>query len=466
MRWSPGLRRFLATGTILTLVLGLALAGNFAPAGSDAQSLDASSTVSIGESNDETQRAELLDYFGVDDASDVVDVTVQETLQTWEGVFDLSGVDSAYSSTSLTCSPAESGVDVATRNIEMVPPELYALTLVTAGISDAQLVVAAPDDAIALGMTALTGVFKTWDLAPCAGMGNDPERRDLALRQLALIASIGQRHGGAGAVGQATELMLALQQSVVGGAAAPDELDELVTAQAEELGFPLDADEQASMVDFLDQLSGAQVEWGAFGDGWSVDYPDDDTRVLMRPGSGPDGSSGAEAGPAGVGGAIEAVPSATPTATAPATATPPVPTATPRAVTVPSPTATPTGVAAGVAGPTDIGGSPGSGQDDRPFPWWLLLGLIPFALLILLFARRRRRRDTALIANRVSPAWAVAAVGRRQAGEPVDAGTAIVHRTSFSPVLRHSHGWIRGLRRPRGDRRSPHGTVGRGISGR
>ncbi len=452
MTRSPGLRWFHAARTMLTLVLGIALAGNLAPTISDAQSLEVSSTVSIGESNDEAQRAELLDYFGVDDVSDVVDVTVQETLQTWEGIFDLSGVDSAYSSTSLICSPAGSGVDVATRNIEMVPPELYALTLVTAGISDAQLVVAAPDDAVALGMTALTGVFKTWDLAPCVGMVNDPARRNLALRQLALVASIGQRQGGAEAMGQATQLMLALQQSVVEGTVAPDDLDETVTAQAEELGVPLDADEQASMVEFLGQLSGAQVEWGAFGDGWTVDYPDDDTRVLMRPGSGPDGASGVEAVPAGVGGQIgdmpSAVPTATSTATATATATPPLPTATPRVVTVPSPTATPPGAAAGVTGPTDVGGSPGSSQDDRPFPWWLLLGLIPLALLILLVARRRRSRGPALIASRVSPARAAAAVGRRRAGAPVDVGAAIVHQTSSTPVLRHGRGWIHGLRRP------------------
>ena len=450
MTRSPGLRRFHAARTMLTLVLGIALAGNLAPTISDAQSLEVSSTVSIGESNDEAQRAELLDYFGVDDVSDVVDVTVQETLQTWEGVFDLAGVDSAYSSTSLSCGPARSGVDVTTRNIAMVPPELYALTLVTAGISDVQLVVAAPDDAIALGMTALTGVFKTWDLAPCAGMVNDPARRNLALRQLALVASIGQRQGGTGAVGQATELMLALQQSVVGGTVAPADLDETVTAQAEELGFPLDSDEQASMVEFLGQLSGAQVQWGAFGDGWTVDYPDDDTRVLMRPGGGPDGASGAAGVPAGVGGQIGNMPSAAPTATATATATatPPLPTATPRVVTVPSPTATSTAAAAGVAGPTDGGGSSGSGQDDRPFPWWLLLGLIPFALLILLVARRRRRRGTALIASRVSPARAAAAVGRRRAGATAEAGAAIVHQTSSTPVLRHRRGWRHALRRP------------------
>jgi uncharacterized protein YpuA (DUF1002 family) len=77
----------------------------------------------------------------------VTTVTVDETARAMEGIFDTSGITSAYSSTALTCLDQGAGLEVATRNITVVPPALYAMALATAGIDDATLVVAAPADA-------------------------------------------------------------------------------------------------------------------------------------------------------------------------------------------------------------------------------------------------------------------------------------------------------------------------------
>ncbi|MDP9363857.1 MAG: DUF1002 domain-containing protein, partial [Chloroflexota bacterium] len=142
-------------------------------------------SITIGESNDAAQQAELLAYFeaGADDK--LATVSVEETLAAMAGIFDLEGVDTAYSSTALACREPGSGLEVSTRNIEVVSPELYALALVTAGIEDAELLVAAPDDAPALGMTALTGVFTTMDGAPCGPGNGAAARQRFALEGLA-----------------------------------------------------------------------------------------------------------------------------------------------------------------------------------------------------------------------------------------------------------------------------------------
>jgi uncharacterized protein YpuA (DUF1002 family) len=423
----------------LALVIGAMSASVIRP--TPVSAADSTTVVAIGESNNADERAELLGVFGVEDSPDIVDVTVDETLTAWDGIFDLTGVDSAYSSTALTCGQTGSGVAVSTSNIEIVPPELYALTLVTAGLTDVELIVAAPDDAPALGMTALTGVFKSWDLSSCAGTGSDSSRRTLALQQLALVAGIGEAHGGAEAVRSTTNLLLASQQAVVLGEVGPADMDALVTAQADEQGLTLSADEQAGVVDFLDQLAGAGVDWNTFATEWTVDRASD-TQVVMRPGVPADSPApGAEA--TGVGGAIGTIRPAPATATATAERQPtqtPEPTATVVATATAQATATATTApAAGITQPTDSGGSPSTNTSRLPSPWWLLLALLPLSLLALLILRRHRR--TPLLARQRGLVSAGHGLAQRRTRESAAVAAVMHGEPTMRPVQRRSMTW-------------------------
>jgi hypothetical protein len=97
----------------------------------------ATTTITIGESNSPAQVDELLAAFEATGDEPVTTVTVDETARAMEGIFDTSGITSAYSSTALTCLDQGAGLEVATRNITVVPPALYAMALATAGIDDA-----------------------------------------------------------------------------------------------------------------------------------------------------------------------------------------------------------------------------------------------------------------------------------------------------------------------------------------
>jgi len=199
-----------------------------------------------------------------------------------EGIIDVSDITSAYSSTALTCRSAGTGVEVQTRNIEVVPPALYAMALATAGIDDATLVVAAPADAPAEGMTALTGVFQTWDLAPCGGASLDPERQTLALEELALAMRIGDGLGGETGPQDATDLLLAIQQAII-----VDDPDgragvvEAIETQERETGTTVLDAERDDLVDLMARLASDRLAWGSFGDGWTLTRDDDD-RVTLR----------------------------------------------------------------------------------------------------------------------------------------------------------------------------------------
>lgn len=325
---------------------------------------DPGRTITLGESNTAAQREELLAYFQAGEDDRVLDVTLADTQRAMDGIYDVSDISSAYSSTALTCRSAGTGVEVETRNIEVVPPALYAMALATAGIDDATLVVAAPDDAPAEGMTALTGVFQTWDLAPCGGATLDRERQELALEELALAVQIGRELGADGGVQEATDLLLATQQAVIVDQPRDREaVDEVVAAQERATGVTVPAAQRDDLVELMTRLAGQRIDWGSFGNGWSLEQGDDDSRVTL--------TALAVGGPTG---SVDPTPTITPTAAA---------------------TVTPT--AGTVSGPVD--GTGGTTSSGRRWPLGLAGALGSLALLALLVGgllmvlRRRRRRS-------------------------------------------------------------------------
>ena len=465
-----------SVGKIL-LCLTLALVA-FLGSSLNAVAADPPRVIALGESNDAAERAELLAYFGSTDAALLVPVTVDETLTATGDSYDLSGVDTAYSSAAISCAAAGAGVAVVTRNIEVVPPSLYALALVTAGITDVRLAVGAPDDAPALGMTALAGVFKAWDASPCGRGGRDDDRRALALDEVALVARIGQAQDTPDGVSAMASAMQNAQLHVVTDNADPEQA---LTASADAAGVVLTDSDMADGVAFLNRLAETGIDWNGYALGWTLAPGEKGDGVLIVPNERPAKSAVKAAVPTGVGGEIVATASPTPRQTAtPAATSTAIPTAT--ATTVPTATGTATPAAAGFAhitGTLQGGGgegvtvaetgstrtvnlafvdgaaitrsghtaqfsdlragdqisgtvrlgdgkivalnaTPGAAQGrgsilDRN-RLAAAIGLLLLALLLaLLFISRRRRPH--VFARRVSPAVAAAAVARRRAAE-------------------------------------------------
>ncbi len=289
---------------------------------------DTSTTITIGESNTDAQVQEILGYFGAEQATPTLTVTLADTQREMDGIFDTSGITSAYSSTALICRTAGSGLDVSTYNITVVTPGLYAMALATAGVDDAELIVAAPEDAPAEGMTALAGVFATWKTGPCASGALNPDRQRLALEELALTAEVGQALAETmdNGVQTAADVVLATQRRiVVGRLANPTAVDAALAAEETAAGVSVPAEERARLVDLLTRLGGGGIDWGTFAGGWDIGRDDANTAVTMT-GRAVGGASAAPtvAAVAAVATATPA-PAATATPTATATAIPPTP---------------------------------------------------------------------------------------------------------------------------------------------
>jgi hypothetical protein len=229
-------------------------------------------------------------------------------------------------------------------------------------------------------MTAMTGVFKTWDLTSCSGSGSDPLRRQRALEQLALITEIGQESG---AVRQTTLVVLDAQQAIIGTQVTTAQLDVIVASRSKAAGVDLRDKDQAAIVAFLADLSGAGFDWGEFTGGWSTQYADDGSSVVLKAHDKAFMQSG-QAIPAGIGGVPGPI----------AVAASPIASASPTAVLT-NATSTPTPMVRHDSTTSFMGMVTEHGRDgrDKLLRWWpqaVVLG----ALLLLGIGVRRQPSET------------------------------------------------------------------------
>ena len=277
----PGPHRVIAILVILAVVSSAV--GRVGVAAQDGK------VITLGESLSEEQRDELLDYFGYDGGDEVITITVEQTRDAMRGIFaGADAIPSAFSSTALTCRELGEGIDVTTYNITFqpaVPPSMYALALVTAGIGDVTLVVAAPDLAVAQGMTALAGVFESYERKPCDSGLTSETRQRLALEAMAIAADFGNLlyyNGNPNGMQVATDLVLqSQQQMVVNRLSGEAEIGDVVAAQEQAANVQMPADLRDKLVALLVRLARENIDWSTFAEGWTIEFNNADAQTFQ-----------------------------------------------------------------------------------------------------------------------------------------------------------------------------------------
>jgi len=229
--------------------------------------------ISLGESNTDAQRQELLGYFGAGDTAQVDVITVADTQRAMQAVIPGFNLSSAFSSAALTCRPLGDGLEVTTINITQITPAMFAMALVTAGVGDATLIVAAPAAAPAQGMTALTGLFQAWDKVKCESAQTTPTRQQLALRELAITVEISTAIGEA-QTGYAGAFVIDTQRLIVTNHATSREAITAAVQQMEAAyGFTVPEPSRTKLIDLMVDLAKEQIDWSTFAAGWTIEYP-------------------------------------------------------------------------------------------------------------------------------------------------------------------------------------------------
>jgi len=212
------------------------------------------------------ERQELAQLFGQDAAAKVDTVGAPEVIAAEQGTgLPAAPTDKAISSAALTCRDKGQGLRVRTQNITRITAATYANALVTAGVGDGDVLIAAPTTNPVTGESGLVGALKAFP--QCQGGGQpDPNRVRLAYSQLAATIALA---GPTGDVGKASNVVLRAAQAVITGKATDDltvgtALDQAAGAE----GLTLDPAARTQAIANLKGLAGA--DYGTYAQGYQI----------------------------------------------------------------------------------------------------------------------------------------------------------------------------------------------------
>lgn len=154
---------------------------------------DGTRVVTLGANLTQEQKDTMLKYFGVNkDEVVILEVNNQEERKYLEGVATEAQLGKkTYSCAYVEPTKSGSGINVKTANITWATPAMVATTLSTAGLTDADVVIAANFPVSGTG--ALTGIMKAFEDA--TGEPLDEDKKELASEELITTGDLGDDIG-------------------------------------------------------------------------------------------------------------------------------------------------------------------------------------------------------------------------------------------------------------------------------
>jgi len=214
--------------------------------------------VMLGNDLTSTQKEEVLQILGAPKDTVPLIITNQEEHEALGKYLNPEIIGNrAISSAKVVLGEPGSGLKVATVNITWVTKEMYTNALLTAGVKDAEVTVAAPFPVS--GTAALTGIIKAFENA--SGIKLSPERVDAATEELIKTGELGEQIGNPQ---KAAELVAKLKNQL--GQANPqtdEEYRALIRRVAQDLGISLTEEQVNSLVDLLKKLRSLNIDWGS-----------------------------------------------------------------------------------------------------------------------------------------------------------------------------------------------------------
>lgn len=148
--------------------------------------------ISFGADLTKEQRSQLYDQFAPLKRPQMIEVTNAEEVQYLQDYVPKNQIGSkAISSVYLRILRANSGIQVQTENITWVTSGMYANAVATAGVKD--VLIKANSPFAVSGTAALTGIFKTFELAQ--GQPITSERKGVAYQELVTTGKLGEDIG-------------------------------------------------------------------------------------------------------------------------------------------------------------------------------------------------------------------------------------------------------------------------------
>lgn len=205
------------------------------------------------------QQATVLELLGINPAEldeyDVIYVTNEEEHQYLGEYVSADKIGTRSLSSVLVVKREEGhGINITTKNISYCTIGMYKNALITAGITDADIIVAGPTPIS--GTAALVGALKAYSVM--TGEEVSEESMDAALNELVLTGDIAQIVGDSQ---KAEELLAYLKQVIIeNGLDSEEEIQEAIEDACDEFGITLTQDEIDQLITLLMKIKDLDLD--------------------------------------------------------------------------------------------------------------------------------------------------------------------------------------------------------------
>lgn len=217
-------------------------------------------TVALGKDLTADQQATVLSLLGISNLEDcdVVYVSNDDEKKALGNYFSADKIGTkSLSSVAITETAPGSGINVTTYNINVCTVQMYTNALETAGVKDANIVVAAPTPIS--GTSALVGVSKAY--GQITGSSIDKNLLDAAINEIAVTGSITSVDPDDAAV-----LIAQIKDELKrGGYTDEESIGQLIDELSVQYGFTLTAEEKKQIISLCLKLLKADKVQGSVG---------------------------------------------------------------------------------------------------------------------------------------------------------------------------------------------------------
>ncbi len=222
-----------------------------------ADSVQVKPYIAFGADLNSSQRQKVMDLLAVTEEEladyETIEVTNQDEHEYLDSYLDKSVIGTKALSSVKVEESDEGGVEVETYNITFCTEEMYTNAFVTAGISDAEVTVAAPFEIS--GTAALVGAMKAY--AVMTGEEVDQDKADAATNELVVTGDIAETIGKE----EATEVVALVKDKVVSDdLSSEEEIMGAIDSAAGELNVSLTEENKRELAELMQKISDLDLD--------------------------------------------------------------------------------------------------------------------------------------------------------------------------------------------------------------
>ena len=244
-------KKLLAMVLVLTMTLGLGVTANAAS--------DDKPILALGADLSTDQRAAVLGLLGVDESElanyDVISITNAEEHQYLDAYLS-SSVIGTKALSSVLIRPAEegAGLNVTTYNISYCTIDMYTNALLTAGLQDANVFVAAPSNIS--GTSALIGAVKGY--ADMTGTKVDEQALETAVNELVVTGDLGDQLGDSET---ASDMVAYIKQQILENNVKDDaDIEKIIRDAMDKFNIKLTDDQVQQLIGLMNKISKLDID--------------------------------------------------------------------------------------------------------------------------------------------------------------------------------------------------------------